>query len=98
MREAAPPFYFDIGSAGYFSARDRLFSGRIWKRDGSALDVQLVHKTLADYFDGLRLAGFAAMPTVVELGVTPAMTEIDRDFFGPLADHPLHLAIKVVRA
>ena len=98
MREGAPPFFFDIGSAGYFSARDRLFSGRIWKRDGSALDVQLMHKTLQDYFEGLRGAGFGAMPSVTELTVTRDMVDMDEDFFGPLFDLPLHLAVKVARA
>jgi SAM-dependent methyltransferase len=97
-RELAPPFHFDIGDAGYFSARNRLFGGRIWKREGSALDVQLVHKTLQDYFDGLRLAGFSTMPTVAELTVTRDMVELDEAFFGPLFDLPLHLAVKVVRA
>jgi SAM-dependent methyltransferase len=98
MREAAPPFGFDVGQAGYFSARDTPFAGRIWKRDGSALDVRLVHKTLADYFEALRLAGFSAMPTVSELGVTSEMLELDEAFFSPLADVPLHLAVKVVRS
>jgi len=98
MREPAAPFYFDIGSAGYFSDRNSLFSGRIWKRDGSALDVQLVHKTLEDYFEGLRKAGFATMPTVAELTVTREMVDIDEDFFGPLFDLPLHMAVKVTRS
>lgn len=98
MRDPAPPFYFDVGGAGYFSARDRSFGGRIWKRDGSALDVQLVHKSLEDYFEGLRTAGFAAMPQVVELSATREMVDLDEDFFGPLHDFPLHLAVKVARA
>ncbi|HKX44587.1 MAG TPA: class I SAM-dependent methyltransferase [Burkholderiaceae bacterium] len=98
MREAAPPFYFGVGAAGYFSARDSLFSGRIWKRDGSALDVQLVHKTFEDYFEGLRAAGFTAMPSVNELAVTRDMIDLDEGFFGPLYDLPLHLAVKVARA
>ena len=97
MRKAAPPFYFDIGSAGYFSARDTLFPGKIWKRNGSALDVQLVHKTLEDYFEGLREAGFIAMPSVAELKVTRDMVDMDEDFFGPLFDFPLHMAVKVAR-
>ena len=97
MRKAAPPFYFDIGSAGYFSARDTLFPGKIWKRNGSALDVQLVHKTLEDYFEGLREAGFTAMPTVAELKVTREMVDMDEGFFGPLFDFPLHMAVKVAR-
>ena len=98
MREPAPPFYFDVGSAGYFSARDRVFGGRIWKRDGTALDVQLVHKTLQDYFDALRAAGFATMPTVTELTATRTMVDMDEAFFGPLFDFPLHMAVKVTRA
>jgi len=98
MREPAPPFYFDVGSAGYFSARNRVFGGRIWKNDGSALDVQLVHKTFEDYFEGLRRAGFSTMPTVTELTVTDDMVAMDADFFGPLFDLPLHMAIKVTRA
>lgn len=98
MRKPAPPFYFDVGSAGYFSARNTVFGGKIWKNDGSALDVQLVHKTFEDYFEGLRRAGFSAMPTVTELTVTDDMVAMDADFFGPLFDMPLHMAIKVTRA
>jgi SAM-dependent methyltransferase len=98
MRAPAPPFYFDVGSAGYFSARDSLFGGRIWKRDGSALDVQLVHKTLEDYFAGLQMAGFTTMPTVTELKATREMVDMDEGFFGPLFDFPLHMAVKVARA
>jgi SAM-dependent methyltransferase len=97
MRKAGPPFYFDIGGAGYFSARDDSFSGRIWKRDGSWLDVRLVHKTLEDYFDALAGAGFASMPKVRELRVTAEMIAKDPAFFGPLADMPLHLAVEVAR-
>ena len=97
MRPPAPPFFFELGSAGYFKDRDRLFPGKIWKRDGSALDVQMVHKTLQDYFDGLRQAGFSAMPTVMELAVTPEMVALDEAFFGPLVDVPLHMAVKVGR-
>jgi len=97
MRQPAPPFYFDIGSAGYFGARNNVFGGKIWKRDGSALDVQLVHKTLEDYFEGLRMAGFSAMPSVIELKVTRDMVDVDKDFFGPLVDFPLHMAVKVAR-
>jgi SAM-dependent methyltransferase len=98
MRRPAPPFFFDIGSAGYFSARNATFPGKIWKRQGSALDVQLVHKTFEDYFEGLRKAGFNTMPTVTELKVTQGMVDIDESFFGPLFDLPLHMAVKVTRA
>ena len=95
MREPARPFYFDVAGKRYFGGRDERFPGRIWKRDGQALEVQMVHKTLEDYFEALRLAGFSALPTVVELGVDREMAAIDPDFFEPLLDFPLHLAVKV---
>jgi SAM-dependent methyltransferase len=98
LHQAGRPFYFDIGAAGYFSSRDTTFPGRIWKRDGTALDVQLVHKTVQDYFDGLRAAGFGSMPTVLELKATAEMAELDRDFFEPILGIPLHMAFKVERS
>lgn len=97
MRKAEPPFYFDVEGAGYFSDRNRLFPGRIWKRDGVALDVQLVHKTFEDYFDALKAAGFDKMPDLIELKVTQDMVDLDPKFFGPLLDFPLHVAMRIVR-
>jgi ubiquinone/menaquinone biosynthesis C-methylase UbiE len=97
MREAAYPFYFEVEKTGYFSKRDQQFPGRIWKRDGSWLNVQLVHKTLEDYFDALKSADFNTMPTLRELRVTPEHIVLDESFFGPLFDMPLHLAIQVSR-
>lgn len=97
MRGAEYPFYFEVGNAGYFSHRDRKFPGRIWKRDGSWLEVQLVHKPLETYFDSLRDAGFCTMPLVRELRVTPEHLQLDPAFFQPLSDYPLHLAIQVSR-
>lgn len=97
MRAPAPPFYFDLGGEGYFAARDTRFAGKIWKRDGSALEVQVVHKTLQDYFSCLQRAGFAALPELRELGVTPQIMEVDPAFFGPLLGLPLHLAFAVTR-
>ncbi|MBF2025456.1 MAG: class I SAM-dependent methyltransferase [Oscillatoriales cyanobacterium C42_A2020_001] len=97
MRQAEYPFYFQVEGAGYFSQRDRQFPGRIWKRDGSWLDVQLVHKTLEDYFDALKAAGFNTMPTLRELRVQPNHVELDQSFFKPLVDYPLHLAVQVTR-
>lgn len=95
MREAAYPFYFQVDGKGYFSKRDQQFPGRIWKRDGSSLNVQLIHKTLEDYFNCLNLAGFTKMPILKELCVTPEHIALDDSFFRPLIDLPLHLAIKV---
>jgi ubiquinone/menaquinone biosynthesis C-methylase UbiE len=97
MRQPEYPFYFQVDGAGYFSQRDRQFPGRIWKRDGSWLDVQLVHKTLEDYFDALKAAGFNTMPTLRELRVLQEHVALDPSFFTPLIDYPLHLAVQVSR-
>ena len=97
MRKPEYPFYFDIGEGGYFSQSDCKFPGRIWKRDGSWLDVQLVHKPLETYFDALGNAGFSTMPLVRELRVTPEHIQLDPAFFQPLFDYPLHLAIQISR-
>jgi SAM-dependent methyltransferase len=97
MRDPAPPFYFTVEGAGYFTGRDRQCAGRIWKRDGTFLEVQLVHKTLQDYFEALAKAGFTTLPRLVELRVTPELEALDPAFFGPAADTPLHMAIEVTR-
>ena len=93
--EESPPFYFSPGGHGYFSGRDRLFEGEIYRRDGVAVPVRSVHKTFTDYFRCLRDAGFTAMPEVEELGVTEEMVTFDPDFFSPLLDQPLHLAFRL---
>jgi SAM-dependent methyltransferase len=95
QREEKPPFYFSRGDAGYFSGRDQLFEGRIWRRDGQAVPVRCVHKTLQDYFQCLSAAGFTALPDVAELHVTQAHVAQDPAFFGPLLDQPLHLAFRI---
>lgn len=97
MRKAEFPFYFKVEDDSYFSGRDRQCPGRIWKRDGSWLEVQLIHKTLQDFFEALQTAGFSTMPTVRELRVLPEHVELDPDFFRPLVDYPLHMAIEVCR-
>lgn len=94
-REA--PFFFDVGNAGYFSGRNIQNYGEIYRRTGQALPVQMVHKTVSDYFDGLRAAGFKTMPEVRELAVKPEHIELDPDFFAPVADLPLHMAIRVTK-
>ncbi len=95
MRPPGEPFYFDVGNERYFGARDHKFHGRIWRRDGRALNVQLVHKTLEDYMDALANAGFTKMPVVREMRVTQEHLDLDPTFFGPLADIPLHIAMRV---
>jgi ubiquinone/menaquinone biosynthesis C-methylase UbiE len=98
MREAAYPFYFQVEGRGYFSKRDQLFPGQIWKRDGSWLNVQLIHKTLEDYFNAFKISGFNTMPILQELRVTPEHIELDEAFFSPLLDIPLHLAVQVSKS
>ena len=88
------PFYFET-QGGYFSGKDRRFPGEIWRRDGVAVTVQCVHKTIEDYFFCLKDAGFRLMPEVHELKITREHLELDPDFFGPLEDLPLHLAVQV---
>jgi SAM-dependent methyltransferase len=92
-----PPLHFDPAGCGYFSGRDHEFAGRMWRRDGGSVAVRSCHKTLGDYFRSLGLAGFHAMPDVYELGVTDAHLDLDRAFFEPLRDQPLHLALRIVR-
>jgi 2-polyprenyl-3-methyl-5-hydroxy-6-metoxy-1,4-benzoquinol methylase len=91
------PFFFDVGDAGYFSGRNIQHNGEIYRRNGTALPVQMVHKTVSDYFDGLRRAGFCSMPEVKELSVIPEHLELDQEFFSPVADLPLHMAFKITR-
>lgn len=97
MREATYPFYFQVENTGYFSHRNQQTSGRIWKRDGSWLNVQLIHKTFEDYFEALNSAGFDKMPILKELRVTREHIALDESFFSPLVDFPLHLVIQVSR-
>ncbi len=88
------PFYFEQ-RGGYFSGRNILFPGEIWRRDGVSVGVQCIHKTIEDYFTGLQNAGFSAMPSLHELHIQDSHVALDKSFFSPLADLPLHIAFKV---
>jgi len=96
-------FHFDVqglaggedNSLGYFSVRDRLLPGKIARRDGTQLQVQLRHKTIEDYFQALRKSDFDTLPTMQELRVTEEHIELDQGFFGSLYDIPLHLAFSI---
>ena len=92
-----PPFYFQRGEAGYFSGRNELFEGSIWRRDGTHVPVRCIHKTLDDYFRSLATAGFNSMPAVRELHARPGHLAMDPAFFSPLKDKPLHLAFQLTR-
>lgn len=90
------PFYFEP-SGGYFSGRDRCFPGEIWRLDRTPVDVQCVHKLLSDYFSGLKQAGFTTIPDVHELRIDERHVALDPDFFRPLVDLPLHMAMEVTK-
>jgi SAM-dependent methyltransferase len=89
------PFYFSSEGKNYFRDIDQQFQGEIWKRDGTPLHVQCVHKTFEAYFDGLKNAGFKHMPHIKELTVTQDLADTDPDFFSPLLHQPLHVLFKV---
>jgi len=88
------PFYFEV-KGGYFSARNSLFPGEIWRRDGVPVNVQCVHKTIQDYFSCLKNANFTTMPEVYELHITEDHVNMDKTFFSPLEELPLHMAFKI---
>ena len=97
LHEKNPPFYFQRNNAGYFSGRNEIFEGRIWRRDGTQVPVRCVHKTVGDYFDALAAAGFTSLPDIQELYVRPEHLEMDPQFFESLKDKPLHLAFRIMR-
>jgi hypothetical protein len=97
LHDEAPPFFFQRNDTGYFSGRNELFEGQIWRRDGSSVSVRCIHKTLDDYFRALAAAGFTSMPDIQELHAQPKHLEIDPEFFEPLKDKPLHLAFRINR-
>ena len=95
--EQSAPFYFASTGKNYFTDVNQQFEGEIWKQNGESLHVQCVHKTISDYFNCLRQAGFALMPEITELTVTPEMIALDEDFFSPLLNEPLHMLFKVTK-
>ncbi|MFP6613590.1 MAG: methyltransferase domain-containing protein [Pirellulales bacterium] len=97
LHKEQPPFYFQRNDAGYFSGRNELFEGRIWRRDGTHVPVRCIHKTVDDYFHALAAAGFTSLPAIQELHVQPKHLEFDPEFFEPLKDKPLHLAFQINR-
>ncbi len=88
------PFYFDV-KGGYFSGRNILFPGEIWRRDGTPVNVQCIHKTIQDYFTCLKSASYTAIPEVYELHINDEHIKLDEQFFKPLKDLPLHMAFKI---
>ena len=68
----------------------------LWQR-ALQLAVEANHSPYDTLFVALAEAGFAPVPQVQELGVTPEHLELDRAFFGPVAELPLHLLFEAVR-
>ncbi|MEM9189474.1 MAG: class I SAM-dependent methyltransferase [Myxococcota bacterium] len=95
MHDGRPPFYFERGQRGYFGSRDRRHRGQIDRIDGQRLDVAAYHKTLEDYIRSLADAGFRSLPEIRELGVQEEHLSLNPEFFGPVADLPLHLAVRI---
>lgn len=95
FRRAEPPFFFERNGSGYFSGRNERWEGRIDCVDGRSLPVQMIHKTFEDFFEALAEAGFEGLPTVRELRTQESHGKDHPDLFLPLADTPLHLAIRI---
>ena len=88
------PFYFNAES-GYFSGKDQLFDGKIWRLDRIPTNVQCVHKTFSDYFNVLNKSPYRSIPELHELHITEKHIALDPEFFTPLADLPLHVLFKL---
>lgn len=95
LQNKAETFHFDFGKESYFSARGMMVDGVIKRRDGIELPVQMSHRIISDYLDCLRSAGFTTMPTMLELTATDEHLKIDTDFFEPVHNKPLHIAISI---
>ena len=96
LRKKEFPFYFEP-NGNYFSGRNTLFPGQIWRLDRVPVNVQCVHKTWEDYFACFNAAGFSKIPTVKELRINETHIEQDPEFFTPLDGIPLHVAFKLIK-
>ncbi len=94
-KELEKPFFFDMKNGGYFTCRNKRHLGEIHRRDGKVLPVEMNHKLIEDYMDGLSQAGFDSMPVIRELKVLKEHVEFDEAFFAPLWNTPLHMAFRV---
>jgi SAM-dependent methyltransferase len=94
LRKKEFPFYFEP-NGNYFSGRNTLFPGQIWRLDRVPVNVQCVHKTWEDYFACFEAGGFKQMPVVKELHINETHIQQDSEFFAPLDGIPLHVAFKL---
>ena len=86
----------DGSYSGYFSSRDVSLPGVITKKDGTKLNVRMVHKTIEDYVSSIRKIGFA-LDRMIECTVTETHLKEDPSFFMPLKDLPLHIVFRVIK-
>ena len=55
----------------------------------------MIHKLIEDYFYCLKESGFKSLPEIKELGVLKEHLDLEKEFFEPVNDIPLHLAIAI---
>lgn len=87
-------FRLESSGKGYFSARNQKLLGQISTIDGTKLNIMSVHKTLTDYIQAIRNAGFI-IQEIREAGVTEEHMKLNPEFFKSVQDRPLHLVFKV---
>ena len=95
LRPLQKPVYFDPRGRDYFAGVDQAYEGYIWRRDGKAVPVSYLHKTFADYFTALAVAGFQTLPKIIELRITEEHLVLDRAFFEGAVGYPLQLLIRI---
>jgi SAM-dependent methyltransferase len=95
VRGHEKPVYFDPKGRDYFAGVDESYQGYIWRRDGNAVPVSYMHKTFADYFDALAIAGFRTLPKIIELKVTEDHLALDRAFFQGGVGFPLQILFRI---
>jgi len=95
IRPLEKPVYFDPKGRDYFAGVDESYEGYIWRRDGKAVPVSYMHKTFADYFNGLASAGFDTLPRIIELRVTEQHLALDPAFFAGAASYPLQVLFHI---
>lgn len=94
-RPLEKPVYFDPKGRDYFAGVDQPYERYIWRRDGKAVPVSYMHKTIADYFDALAAGGFQTLPKIIELKVTEEHLALDRAFFTGATGYPLQLLFRI---
>jgi SAM-dependent methyltransferase len=95
IRPPQKPVYFDSKGRDYFAGVDQSYEGYVWRRDGKAVPVSYMHKTFADYFNALAVAGFQTLPKILELKVTEEHLALDRAFFESVVGYPLQVLFRI---